>query len=68
MVGHTGFLISARRLADGVSAPRRVRRPARTSRVGDQAWEDAEFSPSDIGEREVTAKKARRARRDQGSV
>lgn len=28
MVGHTGFLISTRRMADGVSAPRRRRRPA----------------------------------------
>jgi tRNA (adenine57-N1/adenine58-N1)-methyltransferase len=29
MVGHTGFLISARRLADGVTAPPRRRRPSR---------------------------------------
>ncbi len=28
MVGHTGFLISTRRMADGVEAPRRRRRPA----------------------------------------
>ncbi len=28
MVGHTGFLISTRRMADGVTAPRRRRRPA----------------------------------------
>jgi tRNA (adenine57-N1/adenine58-N1)-methyltransferase len=28
MVGHTGFLVTARRLADGVSAPPRRRRPA----------------------------------------
>lgn len=66
MVAHTGFLISARRLADGVEAPRRVRRPARTSQVGDQAWADVDFSASDAGERDVTAKKVRRARRDQG--
>ncbi|HMA46636.1 MAG TPA: tRNA (adenine-N1)-methyltransferase [Frankiaceae bacterium] len=29
MVGHTGFLVTARRLADGVSAPARRRRPAK---------------------------------------
>jgi tRNA (adenine57-N1/adenine58-N1)-methyltransferase len=29
MHGHTGFLISARRLADGVVTPRRTRRPAK---------------------------------------
>jgi tRNA (adenine57-N1/adenine58-N1)-methyltransferase len=28
MIGHTGFLVTARRLADGVSAPPRRRRPA----------------------------------------
>ncbi len=32
MVGHTGFLVSARRLADGVSPPPRRRRPAKGSR------------------------------------
>lgn len=31
MHGHTGFLISSRRLAPGVSAPRRTRRPAKGS-------------------------------------
>jgi tRNA (adenine57-N1/adenine58-N1)-methyltransferase catalytic subunit len=29
MIGHTGFLISARRLADGVTAPPRRRRPSK---------------------------------------
>lgn len=29
MVGHTGFLVTARRLADGVTAPLRRRRPAK---------------------------------------
>jgi len=31
MIGHTGFLVSARRLADGVVAPVRRRRPTSTS-------------------------------------
>lgn len=32
MVGHTGFLITARRLAEGVTAPPRRRRPAKGAR------------------------------------
>ena len=33
MVGHTGFLVTARRLADGVTPPPRRRRPARGARA-----------------------------------
>ncbi len=29
MIGHTGFLVTARRLADGVEPPMRRRRPAK---------------------------------------
>jgi tRNA (adenine57-N1/adenine58-N1)-methyltransferase len=29
MIGHTGFLVTSRRLADGVTPPRRARRPAK---------------------------------------
>jgi tRNA (adenine57-N1/adenine58-N1)-methyltransferase len=29
MVGHTGFLVTTRRLADGVAPPLRRRRPAK---------------------------------------
>jgi tRNA (adenine57-N1/adenine58-N1)-methyltransferase len=29
MVGHTGFLVSSRRLAEGVAPPLRRRRPAK---------------------------------------
>ena len=36
MVGHTAFLVSARRLADGVTAPARQRRPAKTSDTGSE--------------------------------
>jgi tRNA (adenine57-N1/adenine58-N1)-methyltransferase catalytic subunit len=32
MIGHTGFLVTARRLADGVTAPPRRRRPAKGAR------------------------------------
>ncbi|MGD0686432.1 MAG: tRNA (adenine-N1)-methyltransferase [Streptosporangiaceae bacterium] len=40
MVGHTGFLVTARRLADGVTPPPRRRRPAKGARGGD-AWQDS---------------------------
>ena len=32
MIGHTGFLVTARRLAEGVTPPPRRRRPARSAR------------------------------------
>ena len=35
MVGHTGFLVTARRLADGVTPPPRRRRPAKGARPED---------------------------------
>jgi tRNA (adenine57-N1/adenine58-N1)-methyltransferase len=65
MVGHTGFLITTRRLADGVAPPLRRRRPAGTTREGgedvEQAW--GLWSPEDLGERPVSEKKIRRVRR-----
>jgi tRNA (adenine57-N1/adenine58-N1)-methyltransferase len=39
MVGHTGFLVTARRLADGVTPPLRRRRPAKGARDS-AAWRD----------------------------
>jgi tRNA (adenine57-N1/adenine58-N1)-methyltransferase catalytic subunit len=35
MIGHTGFLVTARRLADGVTPPPRRRRPAKAAQDGD---------------------------------
>ena len=46
MHGHTGFLISARRLADGVVTPRRTRRPAK----GAYGLTDADGIPDGTGE------------------
>jgi tRNA (adenine57-N1/adenine58-N1)-methyltransferase catalytic subunit len=43
MVGHTGFLITARRLADGVTAPPRRRRPSKGAEA-----EAAELAESQI--------------------
>jgi tRNA (adenine57-N1/adenine58-N1)-methyltransferase len=37
MVGHTGFLVTARRMADGVAAPPRRRRGAKTALSEDDA-------------------------------
>ncbi|HLH58104.1 MAG TPA: tRNA (adenine-N1)-methyltransferase [Streptosporangiaceae bacterium] len=36
MIGHTGFLITARRLADGVTPPPRRRRPAKGAHPGEE--------------------------------
>lgn len=91
MHGHTGFLITSRRLASGVAAPHRTRRPAKGSHgeVGDASGvvdpattpttrEDAgrhadgipagvvtepEWTPEALGERPISDKKVRRARR-----
>ncbi len=41
MVGHTGFLLTTRRLADGVQAPPRRRRPAKASRGEPVTWGEA---------------------------
>jgi len=70
MVGHTGFLITTRRLADGVIAPLRRRRPAKSSQQGepgvDEAW--GRWSEEDLGERPVSEKKIRRVRRGLGTA
>jgi tRNA (adenine57-N1/adenine58-N1)-methyltransferase len=61
MVGHTGFLLTTRRMADGVEPPLRRRRPAKG------AYPDAaEWSEDDLGERTVSDKKLRRVRRQLG--
>lgn len=61
MIAHTGFLVVARRLADGVTAPVRHRRPAKGAYehdVSDGAW-----SAADLGERPVSDKKVRTVKR-----
>ncbi|MFV0461012.1 MAG: tRNA (adenine-N1)-methyltransferase [Actinomycetales bacterium] len=68
MVGHTGFLLTTRRLAEGVEPPQRRRRPARGAEDGTTfAWEAGDWSAEEVGERTVSSKKVRRARRDQGA-
>jgi tRNA (adenine57-N1/adenine58-N1)-methyltransferase catalytic subunit len=55
MVGHTGFLVIARRLADGVTAPPRRRRPAKGAHPDDRA-DDHEHRehPDDPGSSNVS--------------
>lgn len=59
MIGHTGFLLTTRRMADGVAAPVRRRRPAKGAYPVEEEW-----TPEDLGERGVSDKKVRRVRRD----
>jgi tRNA (adenine57-N1/adenine58-N1)-methyltransferase len=59
MHGHTGFLVTTRRLAPGVAAPVRRRRPAKGAYP--EAGED--FSAESLGERAPSEKKIRRVRR-----
>ena len=63
MIGHTGFLILARRMADGVVAPARKRRPAKGAYP---VTAEAEWTPEELGERAVSDKKVRKVRRDLG--
>jgi tRNA (adenine57-N1/adenine58-N1)-methyltransferase len=59
MVGHTGFLLTARRMAPGAVPPERRRRPAKGAYPADNEW-----SAEDVGERPVSSRKVRRVRRD----
>jgi tRNA (adenine57-N1/adenine58-N1)-methyltransferase len=64
MHGHTGFLITTRRLAPGVTPPLRKRRPAKGAYGEDGSDElPAEFSAEALGERVPSDKKIRRVRR-----
>lgn len=66
MHAHTGFLISTRRLADGVDAPLRKRRPAKGAygEAGDstapEPIPDEAFTPEAVGERPISDKKVRK--------
>ncbi len=61
MVAHTGFLLTARRLAPGTVLPQLKRRPSKT----DYEDEDVEvWTPGALGERTSTDKSLRRAVRE----
>ena len=70
MHGHTGFLITTRRLAPGVTPPLRKRRPAKgayddaaDATPGANPAPGGDWSPEDVGERPLSEKKIRRVRR-----
>ncbi|MFT4124357.1 MAG: tRNA (adenine-N1)-methyltransferase [Microbacteriaceae bacterium] len=60
MIGHTGFLVTARRLAPGAVLPERVRRASKTEPgEGDiELW-----TPGALGERQTSAKRLRKTGR-----
>ncbi|WP_159616481.1 tRNA (adenine-N1)-methyltransferase [Arthrobacter zhaoguopingii] len=65
MVAHTGFLLTARRLADGATGLVQKRRPSKT----DFSDEDLNaWTPQAVGEREVSDKRLRRVARDASST
>ncbi|PJJ72164.1 tRNA (adenine57-N1/adenine58-N1)-methyltransferase [Diaminobutyricimonas aerilata] len=60
MVGHTGFLVTARRLAPGAVLPKRAQRASKT----DYTDEDVEaWTPGAVGERITSDKRLRKAGR-----
>ncbi|MCL2788947.1 MAG: tRNA (adenine-N1)-methyltransferase, partial [Micrococcales bacterium] len=70
MVGHTGFLISTRRMAPGVAPPRRSRRPApgaygEVNEDGQRPtlFPDEDWSEEDLGLRPTSPRKLRRVAR-----
>jgi tRNA (adenine57-N1/adenine58-N1)-methyltransferase len=60
MIGHTGFLVTARRIADGVDLPPRRRRPAKTADT-EEPW--APETAAEDREAKAAAREARLARR-----
>lgn len=68
MHGHTGFLLTTRRLAPDTERPVRRTRPAKGAYGADYTPPgDAEWTGEDLGERGVSDKKVRRVRRDQNT-
>jgi tRNA (adenine57-N1/adenine58-N1)-methyltransferase len=62
MHGHTGFLVTTRRLAPGTTPPLRKRRPGRGYVASEDAG-DEEWTPESVGERVPSEKKVRKVRR-----
>ena len=62
MHGHTGFLITTRRLAPGTTPPLRKRRPGRGYVTGEDAT-DTDWTAEAIGERVPSEKRVRKVRR-----
>lgn len=65
MVAHTGFLLTARRLAPGAVAPS-VKRRASKSSYGDDDVE--QWTPGAVGDREINDKQLRKRAREAGKA
>lgn len=63
MVAHTGFLVQARRLADGAEMTL-VSRPSKGAYAGPMPWETQTWDEDAFGERAIAPRKLRRVRRD----
>ncbi|HEX2247366.1 MAG TPA: tRNA (adenine-N1)-methyltransferase [Arthrobacter sp.] len=72
MVAHTGFLLTARRLADGVTGltPKRRASKSEFSAADLKTWapEDEQWDTEALGERAVSDRKLRRAAKDAAST
>lgn len=71
MIGHTGFLVRTRRLAEGARAPERRRRPAPGAHDPQAlGWspDAAAWTPEALGERQVSDRKLRRVGRGIGQA
>lgn len=68
MIGHSGFLLFARRLAPGTTPLERKKRPAanQPNEADRAAWQDPEVTSEAVGERVATAKKLRKVAREVG--
>ncbi len=62
MHGHTGFLVTTRRLAPGTTPPLRKRRPGGGYVTSEDAGE-ADWTPENVGERVPSDKRVRKVRR-----
>ncbi|MBR7742286.1 tRNA (adenine-N1)-methyltransferase [Phycicoccus sp. BSK3Z-2] len=62
MHGHTGFLVTTRRLAPGTTPPLRKRRPGKGYVTSEEAGE-GDWTPENVGERVPSDKKVRKVRR-----
>jgi tRNA (adenine57-N1/adenine58-N1)-methyltransferase len=68
MIAHTGFLIMARRMADGISPLEKKKRPQGATAAAEDvaAWTEPEVTEAAIGTRTAHGKKLRRVMRDAG--
>lgn len=65
MIGHTGYLVSARRMAPGSARHEMAKHPAPAAEGSTGGWEtDTEWDAATLGLRSTSDKKVRRVKRD----